>query len=123
MKQIMHYLQLVNCNCFRQYDYGLPKNLAEYSSFYPPNYDLRQVKFPVSVYSGTNDKMVVPTDARRTANELGNLVAVHSVPVGHYDFLYGNNARQAVYEPLIEELENYQPVQVPAPSASYWFWG
>lgn len=102
-KQLIHFGKLINCNCFSQYDYGSWQNLLKYNSFQPPSYDLGQFKAPVYVFGGTKDKMVVAVDAHRTASELPNLIGERYVRTTHIDFVYGEFARNLVYEPLMEE--------------------
>lgn len=42
---------------FRQFDFGLVKNLLNYGHMSPPQYDISQVTAPVALYYGENDRL------------------------------------------------------------------
>ena len=49
---------ICNLGRFRQYDYGAKKNLLIYNSTHPPEYKLSNIKAPVALYYGINDKLM-----------------------------------------------------------------
>lgn len=55
LKSVDHLTQGVLKNVFRQYDYGLIKNLFKYNSTTPPDYDLSKVQVTVGIFYGPND--------------------------------------------------------------------
>ncbi|CAG2069035.1 unnamed protein product, partial [Timema podura] len=58
--QMIHYSQGVNSAKFRQFSYGLIKNLATYGSLTPPDYDLSKITAPVFLHWSDNDLMADP---------------------------------------------------------------
>lgn len=53
--QILHYMQLVQSQQFRQFDFGTMGNLQRYGTKIPPYYDLEQVTPPTALWYGGND--------------------------------------------------------------------
>lgn len=51
--------------CFRQYDYGMKKNLHMYNSTVPPDYRLEKITAPIALFSSDNDWLAT-TKVRRT---------------------------------------------------------
>jgi lysosomal acid lipase/cholesteryl ester hydrolase len=57
-RQFLHYLQLVDSNKFREYDYGRAGNLVHYNRIEAPEYDLKRVTVPVFIYCAQQDIVV-----------------------------------------------------------------
>lgn len=56
-RQLLHYGQEINSGHFRQYDYGLIKNIFNYWSLSPPDYKLHKITAPVYFIYSRNDWM------------------------------------------------------------------
>lgn len=94
---------------FRYFDNGIVENLAQYNSIYPPSYKLPNVRAPVILMYTDNDWLAHVTDVDQLHNELPNSRR-YNVPdkkFTHYDFIYGLNVREMVYDPLIRMLQEY----------------
>ncbi|XP_033213202.1 lipase 3-like [Belonocnema kinseyi] len=109
-KQLLHFgFGFENPNTFRQYDYGVAKNLLKYKSVTPPEYPLEKVTVPVSIYHGTNDFLVDPKDIALLENKLKNIVRVSicNASLNHFDFNYGSNIRMEAYNDALKLMEGY----------------
>ncbi|XP_055527064.1 lipase 3-like [Wyeomyia smithii] len=108
IKQFFHFGQEVTSGHFRQFDYGPENNTQIYNSVEPPDYNLTNVRTPVSIYYALNDKLTHPEDVRRLAQELPNLVALYQLPNAsfrHMDFLLAADIRQVLYERILASIE------------------
>ncbi|XP_069676692.1 gastric triacylglycerol lipase-like isoform X2 [Periplaneta americana] len=59
-KTLLHYSQLITSGKFRAYDYGSTENMKLYGQATPPDYDLKNVTMPMSLYYGDGDLIVSP---------------------------------------------------------------
>uniref|UniRef100_A0ACB8F9H1 Uncharacterized protein n=1 Tax=Sphaerodactylus townsendi TaxID=933632 RepID=A0ACB8F9H1_9SAUR len=83
------------------FDYG-PKNLDTYNQTTPPLYKIQEMKVPTVVWSGGKDIMASPKDTEFLLSVLGNVIYYKEIPHWmHYDFLFGLDARQQVYDELV----------------------
>lgn len=58
-KQVLHFLQLIDTDRFKQFDYGV-KNIEIYGTIIPPEYELNKVSSAVHIYHGGQDGFVHP---------------------------------------------------------------
>ncbi|XP_037904465.1 lipase 3-like [Hermetia illucens] len=110
VNQIIHYAQGVPSGKFRQYDYGILKNLLVYKSLWPPDYPLGEITAPIHLYYSNNDWLAAVKDVQILASKLQNVVYNKIVPdltFNHFDFLWGLNVREMVYDDLIENIQRY----------------
>ncbi|XP_055678137.1 lipase 3-like [Lutzomyia longipalpis] len=63
MLQLIHYIQLFKCNCFRQFNYGLMGNMMKYKTPEPPEYPLERITARIYLYYGDNDWLAATKDA------------------------------------------------------------
>jgi len=54
-RSIVHYAQGYNHGKFRQFNYGILKNLIVYGQSTPPAYDIQKITCPVAFFYGDND--------------------------------------------------------------------
>lgn len=68
----------------------------------PPEYNLRNIKTRIALFSGTADWLTVPVDVNHTANELKDIVD-HTVIDGweHLDFIWALNAPTKCYNYIL----------------------
>lgn len=62
IRQLVHYAQFIAGTwfgnpLFNKYDYGPVKNMIKYGSLQPPAWDLKNVKVPLTMLSGTKDEL------------------------------------------------------------------
>ncbi|XP_015605713.1 lipase 3 isoform X2 [Cephus cinctus] len=108
VRQIIHYSQSIMSGTFRQYDYGVTKNLKLYGSMHPPNYNLEKVKVPVSIFYSENDFLTDPNDVQTLADKLPNVIAKHKIEYrkfNHIDYLWGADAKTLVYNNVVKMLK------------------
>ncbi|CAN7974996.1 unnamed protein product, partial [Ixodes persulcatus] len=74
VNDILQLTQLIRCNCFRKFDYGIIKNLAKYGNTKPPEYKLARAKVPVAIYWSKGDWFATEKDVARQREELPNVV-------------------------------------------------
>lgn len=110
IKQVKHYLQLVNNNRFCQYDHGGPENKKRYGQVSPPEYNLKLVTAPVGLYYTYNDYLSSEVDVKRLANMLPNVVE-NSLYThrkwNHMTVVWGIDARELVHKRMLELMKNY----------------
>lgn len=111
IKQLAHYGQLVRSNRFCQFDNGEVANKRIYGTATPPAYNLKASTAPTALFYGDADVIVNPKDVFRTHAELTNqaeLIRVNDDIFNHYDFIVANNAKELVYDQVIELMRNAQ---------------
>ncbi|KAL1437622.1 hypothetical protein MTO96_048769 [Rhipicephalus appendiculatus] len=70
VRNVHHLTQLIRCNCFRKYDYGMLLNILNYRTWRPPRYELSRVRVPVALYHSAGDWYADPWDVARLQREL-----------------------------------------------------
>jgi len=93
-----------------RYDYGLIENLRRYGLVHPPSYDLVAIPndFPLFFGMGRLDMLADVEDVQYLlSHEFRNhdpnkLVQVLSENYAHADFIMSVNAKQDVYDPMID---------------------
>ncbi|KAM7306581.1 gastric triacylglycerol lipase-like [Ixodes scapularis] len=111
VNDILHLAQLIRCNCFRKFDYGIIKNLAKYGKSKPPEYELSHVEVPVAIYWSKGDWFAVEKDVARLRDGLSNVVEYYQVPdeqFTHYDFSWGINAEPILFRQMMSVMAKYQ---------------
>lgn len=112
-KQLVHYGQgYINAGCFRQYDYGIDKNLRIYNSTTPPNYQLEKITAPIALFSSDNDWLATTKDVALLSAKLNSVVFHYKTPINntfnHYDFIWGKSSLQMVSRPILQLMAQYQ---------------
>ncbi|XP_059058794.1 lipase 3-like [Achroia grisella] len=108
-KQLVHYAQLINSNKFRQFDYGL-KNLAQYGSVTPPDYNIEKITSPLAIFFGLNDWFNAIEDVNRLKRRLPNIYKFITVPYGswsHVDYLFARDVKELLYIDVLNVIEEY----------------
>ncbi|XP_017770539.1 PREDICTED: lipase 3-like [Nicrophorus vespilloides] len=108
-KQVIHYIQEIKSGFFRQYDYGLIKNIKIYNKFSPPNYKLANIDAPIYMFNSKNDWMSAEVDVNRLYNELPNVQGkflVTDPKWNHLDFIWGIQAPELLYNKVISLMSD-----------------
>ncbi|CAI8604901.1 unnamed protein product [Vicia faba] len=103
-KNLNHLFQMIRKGTFSKYDYGKLRNLKEYGSFKPPKFDLSRIpkSLPLWMAYGGNDALADITDFQHTLKELPSTPeVVYLENYGHVDFILSLQAKQDLYEPII----------------------
>ena len=56
-KNFVHFKQFARVENFREFDYGVKKNMQKYGQSSPPIYDLTKITLPVHLYVGKYDRL------------------------------------------------------------------
>ncbi|CAL8123999.1 unnamed protein product [Orchesella dallaii] len=110
VKVAIHGWQMVGSGRFHEYDYGITKNKVIYGTAHPPDYNLTNVRVPVSIMVGATDFLANPRDAKTLARKLPNLVDFHYVEnpnFKHLDFCYAKGVGKLVYSRVVRMLDAY----------------
>ncbi|XP_050027157.2 gastric triacylglycerol lipase-like isoform X1 [Dermacentor andersoni] len=112
VRNVYHLTQLIRCNCFRKYDYGMLLNILNYRTWRPPRYELSRVRVPVALYHSAGDWYADPWYVARLQRELPSVARLYRVAdqrFTHYDFVVGTGDEAAVlYGEMIRFMEQYR---------------
>jgi len=109
-RTLLHILQMVKSGEFHGYDWGSHHaNQEHHGENGIPNYMLYNVESPVAVYYGDNDWLAADEDVQRAISELPFIVwdpkiMIHEVNYenwNHVDFVWGMDAKDYVYQDLV----------------------
>ncbi|KAL1296069.1 hypothetical protein HN51_056838 [Arachis hypogaea] len=103
-KNLNHLFQMIREGTFSKYDYGKLKNVKVYGKFKPPKFDLSRIpkSLPLWMAYGGNDALADVTDVKHTLQELPSTPElVYLENYGHVDFILSLQARQDLYDPMI----------------------
>lgn len=108
--QMVHYGQGVNSGKFRQYDHGLPGNLAKYGSITPPEYPVERIRCPIALHYSDNDWLAAVRDVDTLANRLNTLIGKFRVPeakFNHLDFQWAVDAKTLLYDRIMSLMDRF----------------
>ncbi|CAN7938117.1 unnamed protein product, partial [Ixodes hexagonus] len=111
VNNFLQLMQLIQCNCFQKFNYGVIKNMAKYGQPKPPPYILSHVTAPVAIYWSQGDWLATTKDVARLRDELSNVVNFYEVPekqFTHLDFGLGINAGSILYQPMMSVMNKYR---------------
>ncbi|CAI5731115.1 unnamed protein product [Hyaloperonospora brassicae] len=126
VKSFRHYAQLVRANTFAAFDYGcscpsvlgvklcperLCPNKVKYGSIDPPAFHLSSMRYPrIGLFTGGNDIFATSADIDQLREALPSGTIVYDEEVssfGHLDFTWAIQANEELYQPMIEQLNQY----------------
>ncbi|XP_060097267.1 lipase member M-like [Heteronotia binoei] len=107
LKNMIHWSQVIQSESLKPFDYD-SKNVDKYNQTIPPSYKVKDMKVPTVVWSGGKDIMASPKDIEVLLSVLGNVIYYRQVPHWmHYDFVFGLDARQQVYDDLVKMIKHF----------------
>ncbi|KAK7306901.1 hypothetical protein VNO77_44862 [Canavalia gladiata] len=109
-KNLIHLSQMIRTGIIAKYDYGdQGQNMQHYGQPTPPPYDMTKIsnEFPLFLSYGGQDMLSDVRDVQVLLSDLkdhdGNkLVVLLKKDYAHVDFVLGVNAKQMVYDPMID---------------------
>ncbi|XP_062988989.1 lipase member M-like [Elgaria multicarinata webbii] len=105
VQNVLHWGQIYKTGKFRAFDYG-NRNKDKYNQTEPPSYDIEHMRIPTTVWYGENDWFADPDDVKALICRIRNVVYINNLSKWtHFDFLWGLDAPQKVYSPLIELMD------------------
>ncbi|XP_077999941.1 gastric triacylglycerol lipase-like [Glandiceps talaboti] len=111
VQNIVHYAQMIKSNQFQMYDYGSPNlNQLHYNQTTPPLYFAENITTPTGLYWGDQDWLADPTDVRGLIPKIKQVLVVNDEihEYDHLDFIWAMNARQVVYEKIINYIQKLE---------------
>lgn len=90
LKNLTHFIQIINSKKFQYYDYGKNINSQIYNYPTPPEYNLKKIKdIPIFIICGDKDKIANYDDVKWLYNEIQKNVIYYNVAhnIGHLSFL------------------------------------
>ncbi|XP_071548519.1 gastric triacylglycerol lipase-like [Panulirus ornatus] len=105
---LFHFVQSFNSGRFQHYDWGKNKNILHYGQAQPPEYDVTNIKIPITMFWANNDWLTSEKDVHRLQEMLPHTEACYKVPnpaFSHLDFLWATDARSLVYEKVFDILD------------------
>jgi len=101
---------VIRTDTIARYDYGLLENLRLYGQVHPPNYELVDIPkdFPLFLGMGRLDMLADVEDVQFLLSyelkhhDPNKLVQVLKENYAHADFIMSVNAKQDVYDPMID---------------------
>ncbi|KAH0623580.1 hypothetical protein JD844_006494 [Phrynosoma platyrhinos] len=108
VQNLLHWGQIYKTGKFRAFDYG-SGNQDKYNQTEPPSYDLESMRVPTTVWYGEKDWFADPDNVKALMCRIRSIVYENSLSNWtHFDFLWGLDAPDRLYKPLIE-LINFHP--------------
>ncbi|KAJ8031873.1 Gastric triacylglycerol lipase [Holothuria leucospilota] len=106
VQNMVHFAQMVQSDLFQMYDYGsAEKNKEHYNVTVPPLYYPENMTTPTVVYSGGMDWLADPKDVEKLLPRIPKLLKHTMIPeYDHLDFVWGINAADKVYHPIIDMI-------------------
>ncbi|XP_070610305.1 lysosomal acid lipase/cholesteryl ester hydrolase-like [Erythrolamprus reginae] len=110
IQNLLHWKQIYNEKEFQAYDYGTKEdNMEKYNQATPPVYKIEDIKIPFALWSGGNDLFVNIKDIQALIARLRNVIYHQHVPEWqHLDYIWGLDATEVMYMPIIEIMKQYQ---------------
>ncbi|XP_058262595.1 gastric triacylglycerol lipase [Hemibagrus wyckioides] len=103
VQNMVHWAQAIKSKKLMAYDYGKAGNMAHYNQSTPPLYYVRDMKVPTALWSGGHDTLADPKDMALLLTQIPNLVFHRNIQHWeHLDFIWGLDAPQEMYEPMIK---------------------
>jgi len=108
VQNIIHYAQGVRDEIFCMFDYdSAAANTQHYGQPTPPNWQLSTLVPPSMIFYGGLDTMADPTDVQTILNTIPTPVHVDFISdYGHGDFVWGEDAPERLYAPVIDMLDS-----------------
>ncbi|XP_070610306.1 lysosomal acid lipase/cholesteryl ester hydrolase-like [Erythrolamprus reginae] len=109
-QNLLHWKMIYHEKVFQAYDYGTKeKNMEKYNQTTPPIYKIEDIKIPFALWSGENDSFVNIKDIQALIARLSNVIYHQHVPEWqHLDYIWGLDATEVMYMPIIEIMKKYQ---------------
>ena len=107
-----HYGQLIHTEkeAFRRFNYGSKEeNMRHYNQTSPPDYELRNLNFPIGIFSGELDKLADPKDVAWLVTQIEEtLVFNKQYYLGHLGFAVGKDMSW-LHQDAVPLIKKYNP--------------
>nr|AWU67118.1 putative triacylglycerol lipase [Crangon crangon] len=105
---LFHFAQGFSSGRFQQFDWGKSLNMKNYGQETPPQYNVTNIKVPITLFWANNDWLTSQKDINHLEKQLPHLRRSYKVSnpaFSHLDFLWATDARALVYENIFEALQ------------------
>lgn len=96
---------------FREYDYGILSNMAQYGRATPPQYDVTKITAPTYMIYSKNDWLSAETDVNKLCSKMGDSckgkILMSDFEFNHLDYMFGIDAPTLVYNKVISLFARY----------------
>lgn len=109
-KNLYHWSQIGLRGRFSRFDYRGERNLLEYNSSLPPDYDLSKVSMPIVLLAGSNDKVSLIENVNILSQKLPNVVkyiVIGRKLMNHLDYVWGENMDEYLFPYIFDILAEY----------------
>lgn len=106
IKQLIHYGQNINTECFQKFDFGRRGNLLQYNTVKPPKYNLDNVTSRIVLYYSKADGVVFGECVKSLEKDLANASSYY-IPQNYFehgDYVWRTDAKATVYGHLLSDL-------------------
>ncbi|XP_062459184.1 putative lysosomal acid lipase/cholesteryl ester hydrolase [Pezoporus occidentalis] len=108
VKTMIHWAQVMKSGEFKAFDYG-SENQAVYHQETPPLYRVEEMPVPTAVWSGGEDWAADWRDVSLLLPRITHLVTYGHIPDwNHWDFIWGLDAPERLYNSILELMEGSQ---------------
>ncbi|XP_027548755.1 lipase member M-like [Neopelma chrysocephalum] len=108
VKTLLHWGQTAKTGEFKQFDYGILKNLEKYHQSHPPFYRIEDMTVPVALWSGGQDWVNTPREINHLLRRLSSVIRHEQFPDwNHFDFHWGLDAAQRLYSQMLSLMGQY----------------
>ncbi|VEN37648.1 unnamed protein product [Callosobruchus maculatus] len=107
-KNLLHFYALIDSGKFIQFDYGRAKNLKNYNSVEPPEYNLSRISIPITLYTSQNDYLSSMKDVVTLSQSLKNSVIrkIKYKRFTHLDYLMAKDVDRLLNNELIDYMNS-----------------
>ena len=105
---LAHFAQIMRDEAFQRYSYGEEENQKVYGQSTAPKYQLKNIKSPIALFSGSKDNIVTPKDVDWLKTQISDvLVFDKQLPFEHSDYM----KKPSFLGDVIEILQKYSQYQ------------
>ncbi|GBP43580.1 Lipase 1 [Eumeta japonica] len=110
LKQVAHFGQNIDSVRFQRWDFGSLQNLFNYGTRNAPTYDLSRVTAKTVLHYSLADTLVGEEDVFALNGVLtdSEVRKVERTDFNHFDFGWAEDAKELVYDFIIQYIENVQ---------------
>lgn len=106
-KNMVHFGQMILSGKCQKYDYGFFGNWERYNQFEPEVYDVKRMKTPTVMFSGSNDRLADPKDVMKLKRQITNLMYFREIQGwNHADFIFGIDAPRVMYSRMLKMMND-----------------
>ncbi|XP_069676698.1 lysosomal acid lipase/cholesteryl ester hydrolase-like [Periplaneta americana] len=110
LKNILHTFQIISTGKFSEFDYGSAKNMEVYGQSEAPDYNLKNISVPTSLYYSKGDIIINSESVQKLATVLPHIIGMNDAfppEFGHVDFIIASEAKPLVYDKILNDMKLY----------------